>query len=233
MQFTRLPVVLDIETVPLGAALQAAYPEGERPAPGNYKDPEKIAAWRVADEAKWREQRVKECSLNPRLGRALCIGYALPCSDAPSYATEMAQSEDDEARLLRGFWKIAGGHEGRVVTWNGTWDLQFLVTRSIHHGITPTLPSDTIRAWFRKYSVHPHCDVKALLTNWNPTDGHLDEWAKFLGVEGKTDGMDGSKVYELYQAGEFSKIAEYCKQDVACTYELYRKVSGYFCEVAA
>ena len=41
----------------------------------------------------------------------------------------------------------------------------------------------------------------------------LDELCKILGIEGNGD-MDGSKVYDMWLAGEHEKIGEYCSQDV-------------------
>ena len=46
-------LVVDIETVPteayVAACMAETYPHGERAAPANYRDPEKIEAWMRAD----------------------------------------------------------------------------------------------------------------------------------------------------------------------------------------
>lgn len=224
------PLVLDIETVPTEAALALPYPEAERNPPGNYSKPDTIAAWREKDRAAWEIERIKAYSLNPRQGRILCLGYTV--DDAAPLAF-VAATEDRESAALRDYWTVAEQCGGRIVTWNGAWDLRFIVVRSLVNGVEPTLPSDTIRSWFRRYVVEPHCDVKALLTNWDPRDGHLNEWCQCLGIPGKSDGIDGSKVYELYRAGEFNAIANYCKQDVNATRALYLKVARMFASEAA
>lgn len=214
--------VLDIETVPLAASLAMPYPEADRNPPSTYKSDEAITKWRDNDRVTWAEARAKECSINPRLGRVLCVGM--------NNGIAMAETEADERRALTEFWTCAEMANGKVVTWNGGWDLRFLVIRSLAHGITPTLPSETIRSWFARYRTFPHFDCKAVLTNWEPFKAGegLSEWADFLGCGGKCEGMDGSKVFPMYQAGQFQEIADYCAQDVAATLAVYEKIAPMF-----
>lgn len=216
--------VLDIETVPLAASLNAPYPEADRNPPANYKSDDAITKWRAADRENWSKGWAKECSLNPRLGRVLCIGT--------NHGVNVARTEADEASILAEFWQNALVSNGEVVTWNGGWDLRFLVIRSLAHGIAPSLPSDTIRAWFKKYTTAPHFDCKMVLTNWEPYKAGegLSEWGAFLGCGGKCEGMTGADVYPLYQLGQFDEIAAYCAQDVATTLAVYEKIAPMFAD---
>ncbi len=215
-------LVLDIETVPLATALDAPYPEGLRQPPANYKSEEAISKWRETDRARWSDERAKECSLNPRLGRILCVGT--------SEGVALGANEADEKDVLEQTWLWLKTHRGRVVTWNGSWDLRFILIRSLAHGVTPTLPPSTIREWFAKYRTFPHFDCKAVLLNWETrvSGEGLSEWASFLGLPGKTDGITGKDVYPLYQGGMLDEIAEYCKQDVAATQAVYEKIVPFF-----
>lgn len=217
-----MALVLDIETIPLESALLAPYPEGLRNPPANYKSEEAIQKWREADRAKWAEERAKECSLNPRLGRILCVGT--------SAGLVMADSSDEEAGVLRQTWEWLRESNGNVVTWNGSWDLRFILLRSMALGVEPTVWPHVIRDWFRRFSVTPHCDCKAVLTNWDaPKAGEgLTEWATFLGLPGKTEGISGKDVWPLYQGGLLDEIAEYCAQDVATTQAIYDKIAPFF-----
>lgn len=217
---TRTPLVLDIETVPLAASMTAPYPEATRHPPANYKTDEAIAKWRDADQIKWAEDRAKECSLNPRLGRIVVIGTSVEMLIAPT--------EEDEAATLRRFWRLIQQHSGYVVTWNGSWDLRFLVIRSLAHGIGPTVPPSVVQGWFKKYATHQHYDCKAVLTNWDaPKAGEgLSEWGAFLGCGVKQDGRTGADVWPMYQAGDVAGIAEYCQQDVDLTAAIYQKIRG-------
>lgn len=217
-----MTLILDIETVPLASALAAPYPVADRQPPGNYKNPDAIAKWRESDQAVWASARSKECSLNPRLGRVLCIGL--------NGTVEMAKTEDDEAKALVVFWDAVKVNDGEVITWNGAWDLRFLVIRSLVHGILPTIESRVVRSWFKRYVTYPHFDCRAVLTNWEPyrAGEGLEEWSAFFGVNGKAPGMSGADVYPLYQAGEFEKIATYCQQDVDATRAVYERIAPMF-----
>ena len=48
----------------------------------------------------------------------------------------------------------------------------------------------------------------------------LDDIAQMLGLPGKL-GMDGSQVWDAYQAGKLAEIRDYCETDVLNTYLVY------------
>ena len=54
----------------------------------------------------------------------------------------------------------------------------------------------------------------------------LDALAKFFGLAGKTEGMDGSKVYPAFCRGEHEKNAGYCGQDVEVLRGAHRRLRG-------
>lgn len=227
-----MPLVLDIETLPTEAALTAPYPEDRQP-PANYKSPEAIAKWRETDREKWAEERVKKASLNPRLCRVLCLGWAVVTEDdgvVTDRGVFYAEHPEQEADLLRAFWRLVGTHDGNVVTWNGGWDLRVLTLRSALHDVVPSVGAYHIGLWQKKYRTAPHFDVKAVLLNWDVMQSGegLSEWAAFFGVPGKTDGLSGKDVYPLFQGGMHDEIAEYCLADVLATAAVYGKVREYF-----
>lgn len=219
----RDPMFLDIETLPLASALAAPYPDADRLPPSNYKNEDAIARWREKDRADWAAGRIKDCSINPRLGRVLCIGMSHDF-------IVMAKTEAEEPSILRVFWNEVEASRGEVVTWNGAWDLRFLVIRSMVHGIAPTISAQVVRSWFQRYRTAPHFDCRAVLTNWDMrVEGEgLDEWAAFFGITGKLPGMNGGMVYPLAQQGEYERIEQYCGQDVATTKAIYQKVAPMF-----
>ena len=219
-------LVLDIETVPTAAALTEAYPEADRQPPANYKSDDAITRWRETDRAAWAAARQKECSLNPRLGRVVAIGTA-PADASAAVVVDLAPTEADEAALLERWWATVGGPvPARVVTWNGSWDLRFLVVRSIITGVRPTVSADRMASWFRRYSTATHCDVKAVLTHWEPPKAGegLTQWAEAMGLPGKTAGVTGADVAGLVAAGAWAELLAYCGQDVETTAALYRRV---------
>ena len=226
-----MPLVLDIETIPLDSSLTRPYPTDRQP-PANYKSEETIAKWREMDRQRWETDRAKEYSLNPRLGRVLCLGWATTDDEGNllTHGLEYAAEEPSEADVLERFWRMALEADGRVVTWNGSWDLRFLVMRSLACGIQPSLGAYYIREWFRKYVTQPHFDCKAVVLNWDVrvSGEGLDEWSKFLGLPGKTEGISGKDVWPLYQGGMHDEIAEYCVRDVLATAAVYHRLLPFF-----
>jgi hypothetical protein len=217
----KRPLILDIETVPIAAHLEMPYPLDDRSPPTtSQRTAESITRWREKDRAKWTAERAKQCSLNPRLGRVLVIGT--------SVETLVVDDPAQEAAALTRFWELAHGTGGRVVTWNGSWDLRFLVIRSLAHRVMIPLPPSTVQGWFKRYVTFPHYDCKAVLMNWDTAkagDG-LNEWATFFGLEGKADGMTGADVWPMYQAGRLEDVVRYCEQDVALTAAIYQRIAA-------
>lgn len=224
-----MPLVLDIETAPTAAALDRPYPT--RKPPANYKSEETIAKWRAEDEVKWQDERIKEYSLNPLHGRIVCFGWL--DTDTEQDGVLLAERESDEEELLVNAWELIAEHDGNVVTWNGSWDLQFIRNRSIMHGIVPTIGAYTINRWFKKYSVRPHTDCKAFLLNGDQRANEgLGVWAKALNVPGKLDGMSGADVWGLVAGGMFEEVAEYCLADVRATAAIYARIRPYCDDVS-
>lgn len=216
--------VIDIETVPLAASMAAPYPEAERQPPANYKNPDAIEAWRERDRAAWAEQRAKECSLNPRLGRVLAIGMATPADEGVYYA----QDEDAEKTVIRAFWDelMEDGMPTKAITWNGAWDLRFLVVRSLILGLTIPVDARIVRDWAKPFNTDWHTDVKRVLVGDGITKGEgLDEWARVFGLPGKADGWTGASVYPAYLEGRHQDIQDYCLADVVATRSLYQIVA--------
>ena len=63
---------------------------------------------------------------------------------------------------------------------------------------------------------------------WNPERERrisLDRLCKVLGVPTSKGEMDGSKVWDAYQAGEYEKIATYCATDVEATRKVFHRLS--------
>jgi predicted PolB exonuclease-like 3'-5' exonuclease len=49
----------------------------------------------------------------------------------------------------------------------------------------------------------------------------LDEISKILGLAGKPEGIDGSRVEEMVLAGQIEEVARYCESDVLNTYRVW------------
>lgn len=215
-------LVLDVETLPLKASLTQTYdPNGFSP-PSNY-GVEAALKWHVKNEQTWRAKLGKECSVNGRLGRVLCLGT--------SVGTFYAEQEDGERALLETFWELAHDAAGAVIGWNSQWDLGFLLTRSQILRVKPSVSVVTLSQWFKRYTTRPHFDCKAVLLRWpsgfSPGEG-LDEWATAFGLPGKTGGVSGADVAWMYDEGQHQLIQDYCAQDVASTAAIFAAIAPYY-----
>lgn len=222
-----MPLCFDLETTALDASMASPYPADDRQAPQNYKKDEAIAAWREKDEIAWRSGRAKECALNPRLGRIVCVAAMV---ETPLSYTVYA--EENEADVVRALWDHIAEQNGEIITFNGLgFDVPFLLTRSLILGVKPTVPLSTIRSWGKRYSYGPHYDLRAILGGFDSrASGTLTDWARALGIE-CSDTTKGSDVYAMYQAKDFDGIAAHAKSDVEITRALYDRVSTIYGEL--
>ncbi|MBZ0151220.1 MAG: ribonuclease H-like domain-containing protein [Planctomycetes bacterium] len=124
----------------------------------------------------------------------------------------------DEADLLRAFWALASRAE-TVVSFNGRgFDIPFLVTRSLIHGIPAR-----VDLMSQRFALRPHLDLFELVSQRGRGPSKLDVVCWALGIESPKEVMDGSMVAPAYAAGEIVKIAEYNAHDVRATSAVYRK----------
>ncbi|MBM4060512.1 MAG: hypothetical protein FJ265_05375 [Planctomycetes bacterium] len=124
-----------------------------------------------------------------------------------------------EPELLRSFWALAS-HAETIVTFNGRgFDVPFLVTRSLVHGIPARV--DLVS---QRFSLRPHLDLWELLSQRDRGPSKLDVVCWALGIESPKEVMDGSMVAPAYERGEIVKIAEYNAHDVRATSAIYRRL---------
>jgi len=114
-----------------------------------------------------------------------------------------------------------------LVTFNGRgYDLPLLELAAFRYGYS-------VPAWFNseeksydqsrnRYNSFAHLDLSDLISNFGATrlSGGLNLLANLIGKPGKT-GIDGSKVQDMYHAGEVQAINDYCRCDVLDTYFVF------------
>ena len=213
-------LVFDIETVPDVAGARRL-----RPALAGLSDAE--LAQRLFDE---RREKTGSDFLPLHLHRVVAISCAFR-DDSGFRVRSIGQPEDDEARLIQGFFATIDRYTPQLVSWNGGgFDLPVLHYRGLIHGV------HAARYWelgdedrdFRynnyisRYHTR-HTDLMDLLALYQPrANAPLDDLAKLCGLAGKL-GMDGSKVWEAFLAGGIGQIRNYCETDVVNTYLLYTR----------
>lgn len=228
---------LDIETIPgqSPAVMEELKAEAEAEkaackAPANYKDPEKIAANIAEQHAAIDaalDQRYRKTSFDGAFGQVVVIGLAVDDDDPVSiYSSGLHM----ESSLLKGMSEVIGDlikpsmHSATLVVGHNVsaFDLRFLVQRSIVCGVRPH-PIIARAAAAKPWEVDRVYDT---MVQWSGAGNRikLDKLARALGLPGKGD-FDGSKVWDAVKAGEIARVAEYCKDDVRMTRNVYRRMT--------
>lgn len=131
----------------------------------------------------------------------------------------------DEADLVKGFFQYLARSKPRLVSFNGRgFDLPVLKYRAMRHRVSaPWLyqSGDKWNSYTSRYSADWHCDLLETLSDFGASARlKLNEVASILGIPGKF-GVDGSKVTDMFDAGDIAAIRHYCETDVLNTYLVY------------
>ena len=134
-----------------------------------------------------------------------------------------------EKEIVQRFFEGIEKYTPVLVSWNGRgFDLPVLHYRALLHGITAQRywemgDDDQSFRWNNYISrFHQrHTDLMDIIAGYEfRSIAPLTEVASMLGFPGKM-GMDGSKVWDAYQAGDIEAIRNYCETDVLNTYLIY------------
>jgi len=211
-------LAFDIETVPDIQGLRRLYELGEE-----------LGAGEVAELAFQRRRAVTGGDFLPlHLHRVAAIACALRERDNFT-VWSLGNPDEPEAELLQRFFDGLERYTPQLISWNGTgFDLPVLHYRALVHGVRAhrywDLGDDDREFKFNNYisRYHTrHCDLMDILSSYQSRASvPLDELARLLGFPGKL-GMDGSKVWHAFQAGEIDAIRRYCETDAANTYLVF------------
>lgn len=206
-------IFLDIETIP-----GPDKPSWEDvAAPANYKDPDKILAYKQAHvEDAWRRQ-----ALDSMKGEIVCIGWAL--DDEPAHALTRSTDGTEKALLLK-FWEcIEGGvlcTPPQIVGWNvKQFDVPYIWRKAIKYAMTH------LRDFCQRTSRTGCLD---LMLEWGANYKDyisLDAVSYFLGFRGKA--TQGDQIFDFWLAGDIKTIGDHCLEDVELTRNIYRRMYGY------
>ena len=213
-------LVFDIETVPdVGGARRL------RPVWSSLSDAE--LAQRLFEE---RREKTGSDFLPLHLHRVVAISCVFR-DDAGFRVRSIGTPEDDEGRLIQAFFATVDRYTPQLVSWNGGgFDLPVLHYRGLIHGVHAARYWDLgqddrdfrYNNYISRYHTR-HIDLMDLLAMYQPrASAPLDDLAKLCGFAGKL-GMDGSRVWDAFQAGGIEQIRNYCETDVVNTYLLYMR----------
>ena len=129
---------------------------------------------------------------------------------------------DDEAVFLRSVFDAIkegiGNHPPFFIgQYVAGFDLKFLFKRAVILGVEPPFKLP--------FSGRHDQHFYDLQQAWEGFGGRasLDSMCKALGIPGKPDDIDGSKVWDFVEAGEYQKVMDYNKLDVEETRAVYRR----------
>lgn len=185
-----------------------------------------------ADTAKALQQIRRQQSGNdfmrPYLQKIIAISMVME-HEQQLKVWSLGQADSSERELIRQFFGGIAKYTPTLVSWNGCgFDLPVLHYRSLLHGVSAPRyweQGEGIREfrydnYYNRYHWR-HIDLMDVLAGFQPRMvAPLDHIATLLGFPGKL-GMDGSKVWDAYQAGDIQGIRDYCETDVLNTYLVY------------
>jgi hypothetical protein len=131
----------------------------------------------------------------------------------------------DEARTLRGFWRLVEDFDPRrdqIVGHNILeFDLPFLYQRSAVHRVRPSIDLSCAR-----YRSQPVYDTMRGWARWGRQWISLGALAEALGLENsKRNGLDGGRVYDYFRKGRCEEIADYCMRDTQLVRAIYQRLN--------
>ena len=156
-----------------------------------------------------------------------------------SFVDRETNGVSQEGKIIQTFFNTLEKHVPQLVSWNGGgFDLPVLHYRALKHGVVADKywdmgEDDREFKWNNYISRYHtrHLDLMDLLAMYQPkANAPLDALAKLCGFPGKM-GMDGSQVFDAWQADQIDEIQNYCETDVMNTYLLYcrfQKMRGGF-----
>jgi predicted PolB exonuclease-like 3'-5' exonuclease len=198
-------IVWDLETVPDLAAAARMLDLGD------------------ASEADVREALGSSFPKHP-LHKIVCIGALIASRQVEGWRIDALGAphigERTEAELISAFVERVGQLRPQLITFNGhRFDLPVLRYRAMVNRVSAT--GLQVRPYFHRFS-DDALDLCDALGSFSPgARVKLDEISKILGLTGKPEGVDGSRVEEMVLAGRIEEVARYCESDVLNTYRVW------------
>jgi hypothetical protein len=203
-------IFLDIETIPAGDPID---PMTLKP-PAQMKKADTIAEWYKNEAPALAEEAWKKGSLDSMRGEILCIGWIC---DEEGW---VINGSNEEATLQQ-FQTILEGIKGeyKFVGWNiNSFDIPWIWRKAIKYNLP--LRKVFNRDRYRGNSV----DLMLTWASDFKDFRKMSDVAEFLGIEDRSNGIEGSQVYDLYKEGRIEEIKTYCMGDVETVRDIYKRI---------
>ena len=229
---------IDVETIPGQHPLAQTQAAAGLKPPGTLKKPESIAAWwaneaPAAAEEAWRKQSLDGGTRGEIISIAVTDGEGREWVHCRSHG-------DSEAALLAAFIEAVEGwtaddagrvlgsasawpmDDHRVVAHSAAFDLGFLWRRCVVHGLR-------IPRWLPGPQARVGKDFGCTMVAWAGYGGRisLHNLCTALGLPSpKVEGLDGSMVFDFWQAGRCEEIAAYNLQDARAVASVWHRLAA-------
>jgi len=230
---------MDIETLALPGFRERVGPRLEKDLRLGFMRLEQQQ--RYLEDIAAEEERVYQLgSLNATSGRILSIAVhvgAIPGLEIEgltqnqsehAFGIDEAGNEQEEARALKDFLALMSDFDPEcdlIVGHNIIgFDLPFIFQRCLANNIA-------VKPFVDLSEFHVHAVFDTMRAWWLGGRNRvgLDDVAWALGIESsKTSEVEGSRVFELYQAGRLAEIREYNLNDVRVTRKVYERMVACF-----
>jgi predicted PolB exonuclease-like 3'-5' exonuclease len=190
--------------------------------------PDLTAAARMLDLGNATDAEVRQAlgTTFPKhpLHKIVCIGALIASRQPEGWRVDALGAphigERSEAKLISDFIEKIGQLLPQLITFNGhRFDLPVLRYRAMVNRVSSG--GLQVRQYFHRYT-DDALDLCDALASYVPTAKvKLDEISKILRLTGKPQGIDGSRVEEMVNAGQIEEVARYCETDVLNTYRVW------------
>lgn len=166
------------------------------------------------------EHNWRKTALDGTQGEVISVAWAVESDKVLSVYRELDYSE---AEFIGDAFDMIEQHlQGRPPTFiahNAPFDLKFLFRRAVILGVKPSF-----RLPFRgRHGSDYFCTSEAWCEYGERIS--LNNLCKALGIEGKPDDIDGSKVWDFVKAGNVERVAEYNEWDVEQLRKVYNRLN--------
>ena len=222
-------VFIDIETIP-------TQPEDEAKsliaksisAPKTMSKAETIEAWHngegkyAGEKDKAIEAAYRKTSLSGTTGEIISIAWAVDDGVVSSFSRSIDAPESEFiVYAMNSLFDEVGLRRPYYIGHNIRFDLRFLFQRCAINNLLFDYS-------FKQNGRHSN-DFFCTMEAWAGFGQRIsqDNLCKALGIEGKPEGIDGSKVWDYVKAGDIKKVEEYNADDVDKLRQIYNRIKSY------
>lgn len=152
-----------------------------------------------------------------------------------AYYKMLSLEDSTEEEMLISAWRIMteyynDGH--KFVTYNGkTFDMPFMIRRSIMLGISKPMGLPSIDMLTAKFNSNYHLDLFQELHTYDEMKQFKfiaqQEWAYRFGLVTEIKGSHGAECIAMYQIGDWNGIRQHLLADLTKTMLLFKRMRGW------